>query len=235
MGLGKPVIATGYSGNLDFMDGATSYLVDFALTEVGPGVDIYPEHGVWAEPDLDHAAGLMRRVVERPDEAQERAERGRRRVQQQLSPESCGTLARVRLEQLYARMRADEPAPALGRAIELAAEKAAYDPLAELDGSDPRDVVKRGALHAMRPHTYHQRELNDRLVDALREADLRLQELDRIGLRLRRAEWRVRHLEARIAELEARRRRDASSGQGSGRVDSPPTPPFGRQPPLPAV
>ena len=31
MGLGKPVIATGYSGNLEFMDEATAYLVDYDL------------------------------------------------------------------------------------------------------------------------------------------------------------------------------------------------------------
>jgi len=218
MGLGKPVIATGYSGNLDFMDGASSYLVDHALTEVGPGVDIYPENGVWADPDLDHAAELMRRVVEHPEEAAERAERGRRRVLQQLSPAACGAVARARLEQLYERFEAAERTRPVRRspALELAAEKAAYDPLAELQGSDPRELAKRGTLRAMRPYTHHQRELNDRLVDALRETEARLQELDeavnRRGLRVRRTEWRVRHLEARIAELEAELRR----GRGEG-------------------
>ena len=33
---GKPVIATGYSGNLEFMDEASSYLVPYDLVEVPP-------------------------------------------------------------------------------------------------------------------------------------------------------------------------------------------------------
>jgi hypothetical protein len=36
MALGKPVIATGYSGNVDFMTPTNSYLVDYATTRVGP-------------------------------------------------------------------------------------------------------------------------------------------------------------------------------------------------------
>jgi glycosyltransferase involved in cell wall biosynthesis len=75
MGLGKPVIATRYSGNLEFMDDATSYLVDYELEPIGPGCEPYPADSRWASPRLDHAAELMRRVVERPDEA---ADRGRR-------------------------------------------------------------------------------------------------------------------------------------------------------------
>ena len=63
MGLGKPVIATRYSGNLEFMDDATSYLVDYELEPIGPGCEPYPADSRWASPRLDHAAELMRRVV----------------------------------------------------------------------------------------------------------------------------------------------------------------------------
>ncbi len=42
MALGKPVIATRYSGNLDFMTDANSYLVDYTLTEIGPGLLALP-------------------------------------------------------------------------------------------------------------------------------------------------------------------------------------------------
>jgi glycosyltransferase involved in cell wall biosynthesis len=72
IGLGKPVIATGYSGNLEYMDHDTAYLVDYDLVPVGPGNDPYPPESCWASPNLDHAAALMRSVVERPDEARER-------------------------------------------------------------------------------------------------------------------------------------------------------------------
>ncbi len=42
MWAGKPVIATGYSGNLDFMNADNSYLVDHRLVPIGPGHDPYP-------------------------------------------------------------------------------------------------------------------------------------------------------------------------------------------------
>lgn len=85
MGLGKPVIATRYSGNLEFMDDTTSYLVDFDLGPVGPGNEPYPPDSRWARPRVDHAAALMRRVVERPDEARERGRRAAARIRSDFS------------------------------------------------------------------------------------------------------------------------------------------------------
>ena len=94
MGLGKPVIATGYSGNREFMDEATSYLVDYELGPVGPGSDPYPADSRWAYPSLDHAAELLRRVVERPEEAQERGRRAAARIRTEFSLDArSGALA----------------------------------------------------------------------------------------------------------------------------------------------
>ena len=100
MALGKPVIGTGFSGNLDFMTPQNSYLVDHTITRVGGDVEIYPPDGTWAEPDLDHAAELIRRVVERPEEAAARGERARRDIAAQLAPEAIGRIIRERLERL---------------------------------------------------------------------------------------------------------------------------------------
>jgi glycosyltransferase involved in cell wall biosynthesis len=80
MALGTPVIATGYSGNLEFMDERTAYLVPFEPTTIGADGELYPEEGVWAEPELDVAAELMRRVYERPGEARRVAGEARRTV-----------------------------------------------------------------------------------------------------------------------------------------------------------
>ena len=66
MYLGRPVIATAYSGNVDFMDEDNSLLVPYRLAEIGPDAEPYDPHGVWAEPDLDAAAAMMRRVFEDP-------------------------------------------------------------------------------------------------------------------------------------------------------------------------
>ena len=62
MALGKPVIATGYSGNLDFMNSKNSILIPYVLTKIGPNSEPYPHDSFWAEPDIDKAAQELRRI-----------------------------------------------------------------------------------------------------------------------------------------------------------------------------
>lgn len=69
MALGKPVVATGYSGNMDFMTAENSYLVRYQMSELDRDHGPYQRGTFWAEPDLDHAAEQMRRVCEQRDEA----------------------------------------------------------------------------------------------------------------------------------------------------------------------
>jgi glycosyltransferase involved in cell wall biosynthesis len=64
MYLGKPVIATGYSGNLDFMDRDNSLLVDYKMIPLRDGDYPYWQGQQWADPDVAHAARLMRRVFD---------------------------------------------------------------------------------------------------------------------------------------------------------------------------
>lgn len=64
MKMRKPVIATNYSGNTDFMNKSNSCLVDYSLVPVRKGEYIYAEGQVWAEPDIEHAAYYMRKVLE---------------------------------------------------------------------------------------------------------------------------------------------------------------------------
>ena len=65
MALGKPVIATAYSGNLEFMTPENSCLVDYTMIPVKPGEYIdYEPCWLWADADIGHAAATMRRVVE---------------------------------------------------------------------------------------------------------------------------------------------------------------------------
>jgi glycosyltransferase involved in cell wall biosynthesis len=100
MAIGKPVIGTGYSGNLDFMNADNSYLVEYELGRVGPDCEIYPPEGTWAQPSVEHAAELMRRVVERPEEAAAIGARAREDVARELSPQTTGEAMRRRLEEL---------------------------------------------------------------------------------------------------------------------------------------
>jgi glycosyltransferase involved in cell wall biosynthesis len=100
MAIGKPVIATGYSGNVDFMNADNSLLVDYSIGRVGPECEIYPPEGEWADPSVEHAAELMRRVVESPRESQALGARAREDIARQLSPAATGAAMRRRLEQL---------------------------------------------------------------------------------------------------------------------------------------
>jgi glycosyltransferase involved in cell wall biosynthesis len=61
--LGKPVIATNWSGNTDFMSPDASASIRFSLVPVSdPGGPYANIDSVWADPDLDHAAAEMRRL-----------------------------------------------------------------------------------------------------------------------------------------------------------------------------
>lgn len=69
MALGKVCIATGYSGNLDFMTSDNSLLIPWTMREVRPGEYPFGHGQWWAEPDHDAAVAAMRFVGQASDEA----------------------------------------------------------------------------------------------------------------------------------------------------------------------
>ncbi len=99
MALGVPVVATDYSGTTDLLSASTGWPVDARLVPVGPGQYPFHEGQVWADPDLDHAAWQMRRVVLDPDEARQRAARARLLVAAS-TPERAGRRMASRLQAL---------------------------------------------------------------------------------------------------------------------------------------
>jgi len=102
MALGKPVIATGYSSNLEFMDDDTAYLVPWTYADVPPGCSPYRAGAQWADPDLDEAARLMRHVATHPDEAAAKGEAARVSVLTAHSPAARAPFLRARLEEIQA-------------------------------------------------------------------------------------------------------------------------------------
>ena len=73
---GKPVIATAYSGNVDFMTPENSWMVPYRLVDIPDTAGPYAGCRRWAEPDLDAAAAAMRDVYEHPDRAATKAQQG---------------------------------------------------------------------------------------------------------------------------------------------------------------
>jgi glycosyltransferase involved in cell wall biosynthesis len=77
MMMGKPAIATGYSGNMDFMTPDNSLLVGYRPVALEHDQPPYRAGWTWAEPDIEHAAAHMRTVLDERERAAALAERGR--------------------------------------------------------------------------------------------------------------------------------------------------------------
>jgi len=99
---GKPVIATNYSGNIDFMPEAISYPVNFRLVPITAGEYHFVEdtdQAVWAEVDIKHAASQMKRARSDASKADFSA-RVKTYAQQQFSAQRIGALMMSRLKKL---------------------------------------------------------------------------------------------------------------------------------------
>lgn len=90
MWLGTPTIATRYSGNLDFQDDECALLVNATLTPIRHGQGVYPETASWANPDLDEAAGFMRRIASDDHLRRSLSTAGLVRMENQPSPKETG-------------------------------------------------------------------------------------------------------------------------------------------------
>ena len=107
MRLGKAVVATGWSGNMDFMDADTSALVEFTLVPVVDSQGMY-SGGYWAEPNVDHAASILRWLINNPEERKALGGRARTRIETQFSPE---VWAKVVCDRLFPNDTLDVAAP----------------------------------------------------------------------------------------------------------------------------
>lgn len=95
MMMGKPVIASAYSANLDYMSDETGFLVGGCERYLDSDEYIGVTPGAsWFEPDIDAAADAMRRVWEDRDETERRAAAGAAFVRSRF--------ARPVLQELYA-------------------------------------------------------------------------------------------------------------------------------------
>ncbi|MDB5371209.1 MAG: hypothetical protein JWP20_2767, partial [Roseomonas sp.] len=67
MALGRAVVATGWSGNVDFMSGPGAFMVPYRLVPAHDPQEIYDiPRASWAEPDIVAAANLLSALAERP-------------------------------------------------------------------------------------------------------------------------------------------------------------------------
>jgi glycosyltransferase involved in cell wall biosynthesis len=178
MACGRPVIATGYSGNLTFMSAENSFLVPYELTSIPRGSDPYPEGGRWAEPDLDAAADILRYVHEHTEEARMKGERGKRDLQQHHSADQAAKFVSETLDEIRASkppLRELAALPARAEGTQEAARYLVEGPSLPIDAPSrfgPLGVLWRRLVYRLlRPYISRQREFESAVVRALSEVE----------------------------------------------------------------
>ncbi len=105
-GRGTPIIATNYSGPLEYLDEDAHQLVRHDLCPVRQPYIYYHPRMRWAEPDLRHASELMRVVYRERETARAKAARAALRMREDYSLERIGEMARTRIEAMLGRKEA---------------------------------------------------------------------------------------------------------------------------------
>lgn len=99
MACGLPTVGTRWGGNLAFMNDANSYLVDIEGLVDAHGTGRYVGRH-WAQPSVEHLQALLRRIYDRPYEAQARARQAREDLVRNFSLDAVGATLRERLEEV---------------------------------------------------------------------------------------------------------------------------------------
>ncbi len=106
MAMGLPVIATRWSGNLEFMNDANSFLIDVdGLTTIDDRMENSLYRGQqWAQPSVENFASLLRRVVEHPDEANAIGEHARADMENKWSWKVVAQKISERVDQISSQL-----------------------------------------------------------------------------------------------------------------------------------
>lgn len=122
MFLGRLAMATGWSGNLDYMTKENSLLVDYRLVPVAAGEYPFGAGQRWADADPGHAAALLEAAIDDPERARAIAAIGRRDVRIGHSYRAVGLRVLDRVTDILGMLRQSaQPEPD-------AAEQAAAKP-----------------------------------------------------------------------------------------------------------
>ena len=98
--LGLDVIATNYSGNVDFCQGMNFHPVNYDLRPLPKGSYPYSNGQNWAEPSVDHAAELLLKIHQQQPE-HIGTKNNLKVYQEKLSIDSVGRNYKARLLELW--------------------------------------------------------------------------------------------------------------------------------------
>jgi hypothetical protein len=186
MWLAKPVIATGYSGNLEYMNEENSHLVRHTMVDVEGSPERVAPGGRWAAPDGAHAAELMRTVFEDPAAGRALGTRAAASIRASHGAQVRAAALSRRMESIRGVGRPRRPPDPIRRRPRALASL----PMRLAEGPPPvgggraaaaRERLRRAVLRLMRPYTAFQGDVNAQLLAALAELD---SEVDRLRLDL---------------------------------------------------
>ena len=100
MSLGKSVIATMYSGNVDFFNGRVGYPIDYRLVELEKYIGPYQKGFVWADPCPDSILTQMKNVIADPKQRQRKSVAAAESVKSALSIDAVGKAISRRMDDL---------------------------------------------------------------------------------------------------------------------------------------
>lgn len=114
MALGRVALATGWSGNVDFMTPENSLLVDHTLVALNQGDYPHWDGQSWAEPSVDHAVALVRPLLDDPGRGAALARRGQVEALRSHGNRAVGLRILARLQAILQeapRFNPDAPPP----------------------------------------------------------------------------------------------------------------------------
>ncbi len=212
MYLGRPVIATAYGGVTEFMTADNAYLVSHRPAVVGRDAHPYPPDGQWADPDVEHAARLMRHVFEHPEEAAERGRRAARDIRRTNSPAAAGAAMASRLRCIHALLvERGHRSLVIPQVPPLDLDRARGHVAAGAHATGRNGVVRalrRATQKALGPQS---RDADERLLEAVEATDRRLREIS--------AELERHQMAAHTETLAAFRRARRESRAAQQRLD----------------
>ncbi len=176
MALGKPVIGTAYSGNMDFMNPGNSLLVPYKPASVPDGCHPYEPGAIWADPDTDEAAKLMAQVRNDPELRERLGQAAKKSVLDAGAINARAKFIEERIESVSRSISMQAPSERLKAIQQRALDLGESSPLA------PAVVRARKAINkAIWPQLNRQAELNEAIAS---ELDSLRVELERIEARL---------------------------------------------------
>lgn len=104
MAFGKPVVATGWSGNMEFMTHQNAMLVNYQLKPLAAMAGPYPAGTLWAEPDLDDAARKMRQLWLDPELRARLGQQAKQDIAAGFSAQTIGSMLDARLKLVESSM-----------------------------------------------------------------------------------------------------------------------------------